>query len=536
MTLDLKVHPSFFREFATKTWISPNEIVKELIENAFDEDATKILVTILKDGSIVIEDDAGMDQNDMEKFLLLGSTHKKIDHISPKMKRIRTGRYGTGRLSFLTSFENMKIKTKHEQFNKSIVIDVNTIDNLFTGNTKLQELNEVPLDRNGTELTMRGPKVVIDIFRLSKEIRKLAILRQPMFEVYIKNVENFTEWDFDGAQLISAPEIQGHKISVNLDDGRIVGEIVIARRPLSEDERGIAVLIGNHVVIRTNFGFDTKLSRLTGYVRCDTLTSRFADKSALIEDKEYEKFNQTMKTFVIDTILPSLNEYEDVLITREESKIYKEIDKVTGQAVIENLETQEEVQGYELIDTEERNAQEEPSLSFIEPTDISSTMPPNQQQEHEISEISEKSNPIQDYNNVNPIVSNKNSIDLSSSNYMQHDQQTISQIDSTQQIVKQIAKDDPQDEFVKVIEEKEGSGTIIRTRKVRKPILKKTFALKKIGYKVIPYEDESDSRYSFTTENVVFVNKANSTYRAEASRGDEFLLRHIISIVAETIA
>jgi hypothetical protein len=72
--------------------------------------------------------------------------------------------------------------------------------------------------------------------------------------------------------------------------------------------------------------------------------------------------------------------------------------------------------------------------------------------------------------------------------------------------------------------------------KVRKPIVKKTFALKKIGYKVIPYEDESDSRYSFTNENVVFVNKANSTYRAEASRGDEFLLRHIIGIVAEVIA
>jgi Histidine kinase-, DNA gyrase B-, and HSP90-like ATPase len=535
MTLELKVHPSFFREFATKTWISPNEIIKELIENAFDEDATKILVTILKDGSVVIEDDAGMDQNDMEKFLLLGSTHKKIDHISPKMKRIRTGRYGTGRLSFLTSFESMKIKTKHEQFSKSIVIDVNTIDNLFTGNTKLQELNEARLDRNGTELTMRGPKVTIDIFRLSREIRKLPILRQPMFEVYIKNVDNFTEWNFDGAQLISAPEIQGHKISVNLDDDKIIGEIVIARRPLSEDEKGIAVLIGNHVVIRTNFGFDSKLSRVTGYVRCDTLTSRFADKSALIEDKEYEKFNQTMKTFVIDTILPSLNEYEDVLITREESKIYKEIDKVLGQAVIENLETQEEVQGYELIDMEERNTKEEP-LSFVKPTEISSTMLSTQQQGQEISETNENSRPIQDYNNVNPMISNKNSIDLSSTNYMQHDQQTISQTESAQQMVKQIAKDDPQNEFAEVIEEKGGSGTLIRTRKVRKSILKKTFALKKIGYKVIPYEDESDSRYSFTTENVVFVNKANSTYRAEASRGDEFLLRHIISIVAETIA
>jgi hypothetical protein len=101
----LKVHPSFFKEFATKTWISPAEVVKELIENAFDEDATKVLITLLKDGSISIEDDAGMDQQGIEKFLLLGSPHKRIESISPKYHRVRTGRYGTGRLSFLTSFE-----------------------------------------------------------------------------------------------------------------------------------------------------------------------------------------------------------------------------------------------------------------------------------------------------------------------------------------------------------------------------------------------------------------------------------------------
>jgi hypothetical protein len=91
-------------------------------------------------------------------------------------------------------------------------------------------------------------------------------------------------------------------------------------------------------------------------------------------------------------------------------------------------------------------------------------------------------------------------------------------------------------EVVDIVDEAQADGTVLRTRKVRKPILKKTFALKKIGYKVIPYEDETDSRYSFTTENIVFVNKANPTYRAESSRGDEFLMRHVISIVAEAVA
>src|SRR5437867_390364 len=137
MPTELKVHPSFFKEFATKTWVSPTEIVKELVENAFDEDATRVLVTVLSNGSIAVEDDAGMDQNGMEKFLLLGSPHKKIESISPDLKRIRTGRYGTGRLSFLTSFETMKIRTKRGSFIKSIVINTDVLDKLYTGNARL---------------------------------------------------------------------------------------------------------------------------------------------------------------------------------------------------------------------------------------------------------------------------------------------------------------------------------------------------------------------------------------------------------------
>jgi hypothetical protein len=152
MPSELKVHPSFFKEFATKTWVSPTEIVKELIENAFDEDATRVLITVLADGSIIVEDDAGMDQNGMEKFLLLGSPHKKSESISPKLKRIRTGRYGTGRLSFLTSFESLKIRTRRGSFHKSISINSDVLDKLYTGNAKLPESRDPPLRRDGTEL------------------------------------------------------------------------------------------------------------------------------------------------------------------------------------------------------------------------------------------------------------------------------------------------------------------------------------------------------------------------------------------------
>ncbi len=531
MTVELKVHPSFFREFATKTWVSPNEIIKELIENAFDEDGTAVLITVLKDGSVVIEDDAGMNADGMEKFLLLGSPHKKYDSTSPRLRRVRTGRYGTGRLSFLTSFQSMKIRTKRDAFQKSILLEASVLDRLFAGITLLNEINEPPLRRNGTELFLTGPKVLVDSLKLSKEIRKLAILRQPLFQVFIKSSDTFTEWDFTGAEAIKAPEIQGHRIGVNLDNGKVIGEIVIAKRPLSDDENGIAIMVGNHIVTRSSFGFDNKLKRVTGFVICDSLTSRFADKSALIEDKEYSKFYQIMQTFITDTVLPSLTEFEDVLITREESKIYKEIDKVLGQAIVENIET-EETEGYETVEVKQRetvgearagvslkHSQENvgsaiPSSDVSDkiPSDFGSSIPPDTLIEE--GEIFSKTAPDRIVTQDSPD-RDQYSHRTDSLPAVTQPSAPYSEIDSIQQ---------------------QQQPLVVTTRKVRRPILKKTFALRRVGYKVIPYEDESDSRYSFTNENVVFVNKANSTYTAEARRGDEFLLRHIIGIVAEAIA
>ena len=512
MSIQLKVHPSFFKEFATKTWVSPYEIVKELVENAFDEDATQVLITILTSGSIVIEDDAGMDVEGIEKFLLLGSPHKKIESISPKLKRSRTGRYGTGRLSFLTSFESMKIKTKKNNYNKSLVIDENSLNQLFSGNSLLNELNEKPLSRNGTELNLINAKMNIDPLKLYKEIRKLAILRHPMFQVFIKQSDRFTEWDLEKSDIVKAQEIQGYRIPVNLDNGKIIGEIVVARRPLIEEEKGIGVMIGSHIVVRSNFGFDAKLNRITGLLRCDALTSRFADKSALIEDDAYYNFNTYVKQFIVDEVIPKLTEYEDVLITKEETRIYREIDKVLGQAVIENLES------VELEEEEYETVEEKVTVPNADRLTINSSITKVKIQDNKIPTD-------EDY---------ENNLSVQSSKIRE---QAHTSILDHQTIHSEIEPHyfNP-NERTQTIPNLQTSNNLDKMEIKKIKTLKRTFALKKIGYKVIPYEDASDSRYGFTNENVVFVNKANSAYKAESERGDEFLLRHIIRLVAEAIA
>jgi len=506
MTIALKVHPSFFKEFATKTWVSPADVIKELIENAFDEDATKVLITILDDYSVAIEDNAGMDEIEIQKFLLLGSPHKKDDSISPKLRRVRTGRYGTGRLSFLTSFEKMKIRTRKGNYHKSFLIDTKSLDALFTGKSDLHETKEPGLSRDGTEIIVSDAKSLVDELRLIKEIRKLAVLRHPLFEVYIKKSTNFKEWNYSNAELIKVPEIQGHKIPLSLDNGNIVGEITVARRPLTEDEKGIAVMVGGHIVMRTLFGFDNKIPKVTGFVRCDSLTSRFADKSAIIEDKEYERFSTNLKKFINDTVIPSLSLYEDVLVTREESKIYKQIDKVLGQAVIETLEPYEEIEGYEIVETKK---------IVSKPSNKPSSLPAE-------DNLFDKS--IDDeYKDI-------------TRNEIKRSRDTVSEKGGNQQAA--TIADTILPNYLSSEQDVENRNyeNVTVTTQIRKPLIKKTFALKKIGYKIIPYEDETDSRYSFVSENVVFVNKANPTYKAESSRGDEFLLRHIMNIVAQAVA
>jgi histidine kinase/DNA gyrase B/HSP90-like ATPase len=506
MTIALKVHPSFFKEFATKTWVSPADVIKELIENAFDEDATRVLITILNDNSISIEDNAGMNETEIQKFLLLGSPHKKLDSISPKFKRIRTGRYGTGRLSFLTSFEKMKIRTRKGNYHKSFLIDTNSLDALFTGKSNLHEIREKRLSRDGTEIMVSDAKSLVDEIRLVKEIRKLAVLRHPLFEVYIKKSGKFKEWNFTNAELIRVPDIQGHKIPLNLDKGNIVGEITVARRPLTEDERGIAVMVGGHIVMRTLFGYDTKIPRVTGFVRCDSLTSRFADKSAIIEDKEFETFSTVMKKFIMDTVIPSLTLYEDVLVTREESKIYKQIDKVLGQAVVETLEPSEEIEGYEIVETKK---------IVSRPTKKTSTIPAEDNLFDKSVEEEYKNLTKKEIKRSRDTLGEKGGI-----------QQTAG-IDNTTL---------PNYLYSSQNVDNNSYENVTVTTQIKKPLIKKTFALKKIGYKIIPYEDDTDTRYSFINENVVFVNKANPTYKAESSRGDEFLLRHIMNIVAQAVA
>jgi len=163
----LTVSRDFFLQFASKTWLSPFSIIRELVEDCYDEDATRVIVT-LAENYAVIEGDVGMDSEALEKFLIVGSIHKQFEPYLPRFNRPRTGRYVTDRLSFLAFFKAMKVKTRKRGFSASNLVDEECVAGLAEGSSQAKVLNEPTLDRDGSEIWLLNAKSTLDVKRIIK--------------------------------------------------------------------------------------------------------------------------------------------------------------------------------------------------------------------------------------------------------------------------------------------------------------------------------------------------------------------------------
>ncbi len=523
MVSSLRVHPSFFKEFASKTWTSPYGVVAELVENSFDEDATKVVITLLRDGSIVVEDDVGMSAGDFESFLLVGSPHKAEERLSPKFGRPRSGRYGTGRLGFLTAFGKMVVRTRKRDHVKAVLVDERVFEQLAGGEAELKSLDYSPLDRDGTEIKLMEPSIQIDPLKMRRELRRLAILRYPFFEVYFKEAADFKTWSFEGTERMEPPQTEGLLIPVNLPD--ITGEVVVAKRPLPEEERGLAVIVGSHMVERRSFGFDVE--RITGWLRCDNLTTRFADKASLIENNAYELFQSKVKTLMRDEVLPKAKGLIEAIITTEETRVYRKVDSLLANAVHivlhpsdEVLEPWEAAGGTPVYSKSASSYTEQTSADRgVGKEQESVTVQPTQSQEQNTGNAGT-------FVNESPSESANQRIEPSMPSLASTRDETPAQLESNTQINTQLSQIDGQP----------SEPLTIQSRSLGKVRVRRTFTLKKVGFRVVPYEDEADEREAFAEGAVIYVNKAHSAYRAEALRGSNILLRHVVRLVSKVIA
>ena len=98
--VEFTVDAALLRELGERLVGKPHVALAELVKNAYDADATKVIIRFGRDSIEIIDDGHGMTEEDFKNFWMrIGTTHKQTARVSPLLKRPVTGSKGIGRLS-----------------------------------------------------------------------------------------------------------------------------------------------------------------------------------------------------------------------------------------------------------------------------------------------------------------------------------------------------------------------------------------------------------------------------------------------------
>ncbi len=338
MRLKLTLDSNFFAELTQRLWRSSSEVVRELVQNSFDGDASRVIVSFLPD-RLVIEDDGGMDASRIKSFLQVGGSHQEAE-FTPSGRRV-VGKYGVGRLSALGSFRRMRVRTRLHGYHASFEFSLEDLARLAQGTVNIRDRKLRSLRRNGTEISLLEPTVRMKLEQVRTTLMQQPILRTPGFGVYVRQAQNFRGWNVRNAERILPKDIPGAKLRVRIKGPlEVAGFIIIAADsalPLAEEDRGIGIVASSHLISRSLFGFEDspyRFDRVTGYLECNQLKTTFGAKDRLVEDEAYRVFIERMRRFLSSKVIPALREVELRQVGKLELKTLRHIDRILGEALV----------------------------------------------------------------------------------------------------------------------------------------------------------------------------------------------------------
>lgn len=122
-TLPVTVDRSHLIVIGEKLYARSLELVRELVNNAYDADATEVSVQVGDDEVIVQDDGLGMDREGLLRYFQVGVPDKRENPISPRLKRHRIGQFGIGKFATLAACRRFEVFTRRDGFSARVVFD-----------------------------------------------------------------------------------------------------------------------------------------------------------------------------------------------------------------------------------------------------------------------------------------------------------------------------------------------------------------------------------------------------------------------------
>lgn len=334
---NFKVDPKL-AELLGETYKSTEDATKELIDNAFDADASNVWIMLpdplTPNAIITIADDgSGMKENEIRtEYLKIASSRfsRKGDKTVLKKRKVK-GRKGIGKFSGLMVAAIMEVKSKVAGKETTLTI---SRDQLSKEKYDLEKVS-LPItvavcekSEHGTQVTLLGLNQNF-AFPNAEKLKQLLVWdygRVSDFSIFVNNVKIGVQ-DFPGTTVVKTIAFEGGKTATL--------KYTITEKPIQHP--GLIFRVGNKIVgrpenfLRDDLIIPDKLKRrVVGEIICDDLEDDVtADWGAIIENSNLYRAISDSVTIELKQSLDSVFKTEMHLAKlRYKQQINKELSKL----------------------------------------------------------------------------------------------------------------------------------------------------------------------------------------------------------------
>jgi hypothetical protein len=338
----LRLAEDFFTAIVDRIYKRPEDVIREFFIDFWEADAEELYIQRAESAELIFEGRgryAGMCQEDLDAFFLLGTPYKRERKYSRFFQRLFAGEHGIGRVSAFKFYR--KIRVESERDGAGIAFEIGEDDlSKLSRNPKVKVEHATPpaTGQNYTRISLVEPKVPAQIpppEKIKSYIRTnlFPILLNPKgpFKVFVNGEEVKVLQEDVGEVAVEVLE--------NVDGGELRGRIAVSAKRLPDEVQGVLLLIRNSPVCRKSLGelcgrrsVDAELppDKVTGYVDAPFLKPSASRDWVDESHPSFEKFRVAMRS-VAREVLRTVKREEEIAGTEVEA--VDEAMKILGKAL-----------------------------------------------------------------------------------------------------------------------------------------------------------------------------------------------------------
>ncbi|OGD20272.1 MAG: hypothetical protein A2W03_04380 [Candidatus Aminicenantes bacterium RBG_16_63_16] len=269
------------------------ELLRELVNNAYDADATEVRVDVSPDRIVVEDNGLGMDLAGLEQYFVIGSDEKVIHSRSPRFGRPRIGQFGIGKFASLSAASRFELLTRRKEFAARVVFDKKAWEEAKDEwQIPCEVLAAEPGRVDGTTVILSDLSKSFAVEDVERKLTESVPLKAPDFAVYV-NGHRLYPRSIVGRRI---PLLEGTKF------GAVTGEIIITPKSGADfKDLGIEVKVKGATVRKDLFGMESwgkAVARVKGEIGADFLPVTSDRSSFVVDSAEYQEFLKIMEKVV----------------------------------------------------------------------------------------------------------------------------------------------------------------------------------------------------------------------------------------------